>query len=52
MTTRYRLIEGLYLSHSSPATEELEKTLERMYIDILKYLAKAKRYFQQRTGGK
>ena len=49
MIARYRIFEMLYLKHQSLARENLEKALIKLYASILLYLARAKRYFQERT---
>ncbi|OJJ06515.1 hypothetical protein ASPVEDRAFT_327326 [Aspergillus versicolor CBS 583.65] len=49
MTSRYRIIEKLYLRRASEATGQLEQALVTLYATTLTYLAKAKRYFEENT---
>ena len=45
------VVERLYLGSSSKAADELERGLVKLYASILKYLAKAKRYFEMSSTG-
>ncbi|KAL9102975.1 MAG: hypothetical protein Q9163_001928 [Psora crenata] len=40
-----RLIEREYMQHESAARDQLENALTRLYVAILKYLVKAKKYY-------
>lgn len=50
ITTRYGLVECLYLHRSSAATSLLRQAIIRLYATILRYISQARCYFQQRTG--
>jgi hypothetical protein len=47
----YGIFEVLYLRGSFIATEQLSDALVRVYSNILKYLSKARHYYNQRTLG-
>lgn len=50
--SRFAIFEQLYLFHSklvSQSQKALEEALVRLYAVIIRYLAKAKRYFEQNT---
>lgn len=46
---RYAVFEGLYLRTQSAAVTRLKSSLTMLYAAVLKYLAKAKHYFEQST---
>lgn len=46
---RYAVFEGLYLRTQSTAVTRLKGSLTILYATVLKYLAKAKHYFEQST---
>jgi hypothetical protein len=46
---RYAVFEEVYLLSPSPARDELERALIKLYAAILTYLAKAKSYFEQNS---
>ena len=51
LITRYAMIEWLYLQEDSAGKEQLVEAVTRLYTAILVYLAKARRYYDRRTGG-
>ncbi len=46
LITRYAILEDLYLQHRSPARDQLEDMIVRLYAEILTFLAKARKYLQ------
>ena len=48
-TDRYAVFEELYLRTQSAAVTRLKGSLTTLYAAVLKYLAKAKHYFEERT---
>jgi hypothetical protein len=50
LITRCAMIEWLYLQEDSAGKEQLVESITRLYIAILVYLAKARRYYDRRTG--
>ena len=49
---RSAVVESIYLQEPSLVTNQLCDGLEKLYVSILQYLAKASRYYAQRAGGK
>ena len=49
---RYAVVESIYLRKPSLVINQLSESLEKLYVSILQYLAKASRYYAQRAGGK
>lgn len=47
----YTLFEAVYLKESSEAADQLASTLVQTYGNLLRYLAKAYRYYSKRTIG-
>ena len=56
LTTRYTILEAIYLdisTHEKPAAQDqLQASITKLYVAILAYLAKARRYYHRRTAGK
>ena len=52
LITRYAILEELYLPRNSPARNQLEDTIVRLYAEILTFLAKARKYLQSSAKGK
>lgn len=46
---RHAVLEALYLQDTSKASEELERAVIKLYACVLRYLSKAKQYFEQGT---
>ena len=46
---RYKIFEKVYLQYPSPAADELQRALIKLYAAILIYLSKAKSYFEQNS---
>jgi hypothetical protein len=51
LITRYAIIEDLYLQTTSAAKDRLTQPLVKLYAAILKYLSKARRYYDRNTAG-
>lgn len=49
LVTRCAIREVLYMGRSTPARDELEMALIRLYKEVLVYLLKATHYFQTST---
>jgi len=48
---RYAIFEDVYLQSPSPATDELQRALVRLYTVIMIYLSRVKSYFEQNSTG-
>ena len=46
---RYAIFEDVYLQSTSPATDELKRSLVHLYTATMIYLSKAKSYFNQNS---
>jgi hypothetical protein len=46
---RYAVTEALYLQGTSKASEELQRAVVKLYTIVLRYLSKARQYFEQGT---
>lgn len=51
LITRYTMVERHYLREQSDLQQKLVEGITRVYAAILTYLAKARRYYDRRTGG-
>lgn len=51
LIARYAMVEGLYLSQATVASEQLSDAVIRLYIAVLIYLAKAESFYSRNTGG-
>jgi hypothetical protein len=49
LITRYAVYEILYLRHPSAVHAELETAIKKVYMEVLTYLLKARRYFGKST---
>ena len=49
--SRYAIIEWLYLQEDWAGKRQLVEAITRLYTAILVYFAKARRYYDCRTGG-
>src|SRR4051812_11096092 len=49
LNTRYAIVEDIYFRGSSKATDQLLRSLLKLYAHILIFMAKARRYFAQNT---
>lgn len=52
LISRYAIFEDLYMQRETAVRAELEVMLIGLYAEVLKYLAKAKKYFQTSTASK
>ena len=52
LIARYAWVETLYLHASTPERAQLQAALIGLYVAILKYLAKTRRYYSKPTHGK
>lgn len=51
LVTQYAVFESLYLGKTTRIQGEMEGALVVLYVEVLKYLARAKLYFQKSTAG-
>jgi hypothetical protein len=51
LVTQYAVFESLYLGKTTRIQGEMEGALVVLYAEVLKYLARAKLYFQKSTAG-
>lgn len=49
LIARYTIVEQLYLRRPSAANDQLTQAIIKLYTAIMKYLCKAKTYYQRNT---
>lgn len=50
--TYYTIVEDIYLRRSFQAVPHLEKSMVNLYVNVLRFLAKAQRYYKKNTASK